>query len=278
MFVPSGPAMTERELHAIPVEPPQPGAQQGRGLECFRKHPPAAADKGRLPQRFAPGAQGVGRKRLDRRRKALSRLAIARKKFRQRLAMSEIQSAAAGHQKLAASRRHGVVDGDAGAAPRQHLRRHQAGGTGPDDGDVAQSFTPARLAAWPTYFWVCSKAPSSALAVDMSAISLKCAAMASGVHSDGGRLMPSVSMILITAKEPAPAPMMVRVGASSLRRYSTAGVIASGRISSSACGGSSSSVIRVAAVGEIVLMRMLFLRPSAASTFISPTMPAFAAP
>ena len=33
-----------------------------------------------------------------------------------------------------------------------------------------------------------------------------------------------------------------------------------------------------AAVGEIVLTRMLFLRPSSASTFIRPTMPAFAAP
>jgi hypothetical protein len=41
---------------------------------------------------------------------------------------------------------------------------------------------------------------------------------ASGVQSDWARLMPSVSMILITANEPAPAPMMVRVGASSLSR------------------------------------------------------------
>ena len=90
--------------------------------------------------------------------------------------------------------------------------------------------------------------------------------------------MPSVSTILITAKEPAPAPMMVRVGASSASRYSTAGVIASGFISASACGGSNSSVIRVAAVGEIVLTRMLVLRPSSASTFISPIMPVFAAP
>jgi CheY-like chemotaxis protein len=45
--------------------------------------------------------------------------------------------------------------------------------TGTDDDNLAQSFTPARLAAWATYFCVCSNAPSSALAVDMSAISLK---------------------------------------------------------------------------------------------------------
>src|ERR1043165_8732853 len=79
-------------------------------------------------------------------------------------------------------------------------------------------------------------------------------------------------------EQPAPAPMMVRVGASSLSMYSTAGVIAFGFISCSACGGSSSSVIRVAAVGEMMLTRISFLRPSSASTFIRPTMPDFAAP
>src|SRR3954467_9759711 len=93
------------------------------------------------------------------------------------------------------------------------------------------SFMPARAAACPTYFWVCSNAPCNALAFDMSLISAKCAAMASGVQSDGGRLRPSGSMLLITAKEPAPGPMMVRVGAFSLSKYSTAGVIDSGFIS-----------------------------------------------
>src|SRR5579863_9388713 len=77
------------------------------------------------------------------------------------------------------------------------------------------SFTPARAAAWLTYLLVCWNAFSSALAVDMSAISAKCPAIASGVQSDGAKLTPSVSMTLMTAKEPAPAPMMVRVGASS---------------------------------------------------------------
>src|SRR6266849_9312941 len=80
------------------------------------------------------------------------------------------------------------------------------------------SLIPALAAACPIYFWVCWNAPSSALAVDMSLISAKCADTASGVQSDGGRLTPSVSMILITANDPAPAPMMVRVGASSLSR------------------------------------------------------------
>ena len=46
---------------------------------------------------------------------------------------------------------------------------------------------------------------------------------------------------------------------------------------SSIAGGIKFSVMRVAAVGEIVLTLMLVLRPSSASTFIRPTMPAFAA-
>ena len=55
--VPAGPAMTQRELHADRIQPPQPRAQQRRGLEGFRENPAAGADKGRLPQRFAPVAQ-----------------------------------------------------------------------------------------------------------------------------------------------------------------------------------------------------------------------------
>src|SRR5437879_4795343 len=219
-----------------------------------------------------------------------SRRTVARHEFQQRLAMRKIKPATPRHQELAARRRHRIIDRDAGAPLHQHLGRHQPGGTGADDGDLSfkhsrsgmtasfYNLTPAIAAACSTYFWVCWNAPSSAFAFLMSLISAKCAATASGVQSDGGRLMPSVSRILITAKEPAPAPMMVRVGASSPSRYSTAGVIASGFNSASACGGSNSSVILVAAVGEIVLTRMLFLRPSSANTFISPTMPAFAAP
>ena len=80
------------------------------------------------------------------------------------------------------------------------------------------NFTPALAAAWVTYFWVCWNAFSSARAVDISPISAKCVAIASGVHSLCGRLIPSLSMILMTAKEPAPAPMIVRVGASSLSK------------------------------------------------------------
>src|SRR6201982_296688 len=183
--------------------------------------------------------------------------------------MGEIEPAAPGHQEFAAGRRHGVIHRHAAAALRQRFRRHQPGGAGTDDGGIhGQSFTPARLAACSTYFCVCWNAPSSAFAFDMSLISAKWAAMASGVHSDGGRLMPSLSISWITANEPAPAPMMVRVGASSLSMYSTAGVIASGRISFSGSGGSNSSVMRGAAVGEIVLTRTLYLRPSSASTFI----------
>src|SRR5581483_1644419 len=89
-------------------------------------------------------------------------------------------------------------------------------GSGPSDhpGMTPYNYTPARAAAWLTYLLVCWNAFSSALAVDMSAISAKCVAIASGVQSALARLTPSVSITLITAKEPAPAPMIVRVGAS----------------------------------------------------------------
>src|SRR5712672_947854 len=64
-----------------------------------------------------------------------------------------------------------------------------------DGRESAYGYSFARAAAWPTYFWVCSNAPCSALAVDMSLMSEKCAATASGVQSDCARLTPSVSMI-----------------------------------------------------------------------------------
>ena len=48
--------------------------------------------------------------------------AIARQKFRQCFAVGEIEPAAPGHQKLAARRRHRVIDGDAARRPAPALR------------------------------------------------------------------------------------------------------------------------------------------------------------
>src|SRR5204863_9143355 len=96
--VPSGPAMAERELDARSIEPPQPGAQQRRGLERFRKHAPTRTDKRRLSQSLAPRAQRIGRKRLDGRCKPRRRLAISGQERGQRLAVRELESAAAGPQ------------------------------------------------------------------------------------------------------------------------------------------------------------------------------------
>ena len=50
--------------------------------------------------------------------------------------MGEIEAAAAGHQKLAARRRHAVVDRHGKAARAQDIGRHQAGWTGADDRDI----------------------------------------------------------------------------------------------------------------------------------------------
>ena len=110
---------------------------------------------------------------------------------------------------------------------------------------------PAAFAACSTYLKVWKNAPPRSRAVDMSPILAKFAAMASGVHWSCGRLRPSVSTTLITANEPAPAPMIVRVGASSLSRYSTAGVMIQAS-SAEDFRPNQPSVMRVA-VGEIVL-------------------------
>ena len=50
--------------------------------------------------------------------------------------MGEVEAAAPGQQKFPPDRRHPVIDGDARAALRQHLGRHQAGRAGADHGNV----------------------------------------------------------------------------------------------------------------------------------------------
>lgn len=128
--------MAKGELHARCIEPAQPGTQQRRSFERFRKHAAACPHKCRLAERLAPIAQGIGRECVDGGFQFRRRLAIAREKLRQRLAMGEIESTAACHQEFAAGRRHCVVDGDASGALREHLGRHQPGGPCADDGDV----------------------------------------------------------------------------------------------------------------------------------------------
>src|SRR5467141_2781671 len=123
IVIPAGPAMPQRELYPHGVEPPQPRAQQWRGLERLREYPAAGTDEGRLPQRFAPFAQIIWRQCTDRRRKALLRRAVAREKRGQRFAVGQIEPATSGHQKLAARRRHRVKNRDALAGLRQHLSR-----------------------------------------------------------------------------------------------------------------------------------------------------------
>jgi hypothetical protein len=123
-------------MNALGIEPPQPGTQQRRGLEAFRKHAAAGADESFLPQRVAPVAQGAWRECFDSRLQMRHRLAVAREKRRQRLAMGEVQPATSGHQEFSARRRHRVEDGDTPAALRQHFRRHQPGRAGADDGDL----------------------------------------------------------------------------------------------------------------------------------------------
>ena len=70
----------------------------------------------------------------DRGRQPRPRLSVAGEERRQRFAVGEIESAASGHQEFTPRRRHGVEDGDLGAALNQHFRRHEPGRAGSDHG------------------------------------------------------------------------------------------------------------------------------------------------
>src|SRR6202171_530021 len=96
--------MAQLKWHAHRIEPTEPRAQQRRCLEGFRKNAPAGADEGRLPQRLAPGTQGIRRECRDRSFKLRHRCAIAPEKFGQRLAVGQVEPATPRHQKLAARR------------------------------------------------------------------------------------------------------------------------------------------------------------------------------
>ncbi len=50
--------------------------------------------------------------------------------------VGEIEAALAGHEELAAHRRHGVIHIDGHPRRRQDFGRHQAGGAGTDDADA----------------------------------------------------------------------------------------------------------------------------------------------
>ena len=89
---------------------------------------------------------------------------------------------------------------------------------------------------------------------------------------------PGVSSIWVTAKTPPPAPMMVREGAFSPTRNSTAGRHRFRRQQRGGLGRQQALGHACAAVGASTLTRMSYLAPSRCSTFISPTIAALAAP
>jgi hypothetical protein len=128
--------VTQPEFDTRAAEPPQPGAQQRRGLERLREHAAACADERRLAQAFAPGTHLGRRKRLDRRTQMRHGRAVAREEALELFAVRQVEPATAGQQELPAGRRHPVIDRDARAAAGQQLRRHQAGRAAADHGDL----------------------------------------------------------------------------------------------------------------------------------------------
>jgi hypothetical protein len=90
--------------------------------------------------------------------------------------------------------------------------------------------------------------------------------------------MPCVMVTFALSKLPAPASRMVRVGASSPTSATSPGLTLAGASRASASGGSTPSVMAVAAVGARQFTRMFCLAPSSASVCISPTSAILAAP
>ena len=128
-LAPAEPAVAQGKAHAELIEPLQPGAQERRGLQRFRKDPPAGADKGFLSKLPGPGAQSLGGKGLDRGAQARRGRPIAREELIELLAMGEIQPAPPRQQEFPPDRGHPFVNRDIGAAARHDLGGHQARGT-----------------------------------------------------------------------------------------------------------------------------------------------------
>ena len=128
--------MAQCEADTGGIEPPQPSAQQRRGLERLREHAAARSDEGLLAEALTPGANRGWRKRLDRGTQARRGVAVAGEEALHVLAVGEIEAAAPGQQELAPDRWPSVIHRDARAMVRQHLGRHQPGRARADNGDV----------------------------------------------------------------------------------------------------------------------------------------------
>src|SRR6185503_14141261 len=99
-LVPADPMMTQPKADTRLVEPPQPRAQQRRGLERLGEHAAARSDERVLAEPLAPGAHGGRRKRLDRGAQMRQCRAVAREKPRQLLAVSKVEPSPPRQQKL----------------------------------------------------------------------------------------------------------------------------------------------------------------------------------
>src|SRR5574343_1468974 len=91
-----------------------------------------------------PLAQGLWPESLEQRCDLCRSLAVAADKIGHRLRMGDVHAALAGHQELAAKRRHGIEYRHLQAAGgRQDFSRHQAGWAATDDGDALAHSSPA---------------------------------------------------------------------------------------------------------------------------------------
>ena len=118
---PSPPRVPHPHHHPEPVEPRQPGPQQGRGPEPGREHPTAGPHERRLPEGLAPRPQIPRPERLDRRGQHRAGRAVPVEQPVDRLGVGQVEPAPTGHEQLAADRRH----------PLEHRRPGPRTGPGP---------------------------------------------------------------------------------------------------------------------------------------------------
>ncbi len=131
--VPASPAMPQPKPHAQARQPPQPRAQQWRGLHRPREYPAAGTNEGGLPKAVAPRDQRLRRKAGNDRRQPATGRAVVRQQHRQRFSVGKVQAASPGHQQLPANRWHLVVHRHRDPCPGQGFGCDKSGGATTND-------------------------------------------------------------------------------------------------------------------------------------------------
>ena len=134
--LPTQPAVAGVDNYTGLAQALEPCAQQRRGFHIGGEHPAGTADKGFDPQLMNPLAQRIGIEGAQQRCHLRCAFGVARQESRVGFGMGDIHAADPGQQKLAAHRRHAIVEIDLHPSLTQHFGGHQTGGATANNGDV----------------------------------------------------------------------------------------------------------------------------------------------